>query len=210
MFWITLKIFEASPFLISNVHYHSGIFLQNYLDKNKLKFNKTDSKLLKNIILLKEYEKAKKYISKIISRMHVKTINNRNIKLKNEKMIGEASYSKSYKNITDSKTDKSNFSSTLKRDMTTIGKISTSIHSKIRNINKIITLCLSEKILEKVNGLELKDVIIKYFQKYFIMNENDKFSYIQFANNGKKTVYFKAEQLDYFLLKIQKTKILLN
>jgi len=83
--WITLKMFETSPFLLSNVHYHSGIFLQNYLDKNKLKFNKTDSKLLKNIILLKEYEKAKKYISKIISRMHVKTINNRNIKLKNEK-----------------------------------------------------------------------------------------------------------------------------
>ena len=129
--WITLKIFETSPFLISNVHYHSGIFLQNYLDKNKLKFNKTDSKLLKNIILLKEYEKAKKYISKIISRMHVKTINNRNIKLKNEKMIGEASYSTSYKNKTDSKTDKSNFSSTLKRDMVTIGRISTSIHSKI-------------------------------------------------------------------------------
>ena len=38
------------------------------------------------------------------------------------------------------------------------------------------------------------------------MNENDKFSFIQFANNGKKTIYFKAEQLDYFLLKIQKTK----
>ena len=38
------------------------------------------------------------------------------------------------------------------------------------------------------------------------MNESDKFSFIQFANNGKKTVYFKMEQLDYFLLKIQKTK----
>ena len=65
---------------------------------------------------------------------------------------------------------------------------------------------MSEKVLKKVNGLELKDVIIKYFQKYFAMNENDKFSFIQFANNGKKTVYFKMEQLDYFLLKIQKTK----
>ena len=38
------------------------------------------------------------------------------------------------------------------------------------------------------------------------MNENDKFSFVQFANNGKKTVYFKPEQLDYFLLKIQKAK----
>ena len=86
------------------------------------------------------------------------------------------------------------------------GKITSSFHYKYKNINKIITLCLSEKILEKVNGLELKDVIIKYFQKYFIMNENDKFSFIQFANNGKKTVYFKMENLDYFLLKIQKAK----
>ena len=62
------------------------------------------------------------------------------------------------------------------------GKISSSIYMKNRNLNKIITLCLSEKVLKKVNGLELKDVIIKYFQKYFIMNENDKFSFIQFAN----------------------------
>ena len=52
--------------------------------------------------------------------------------------------------------------------------------------------------------MELKDVIMKYFQKYFVLNENDKFSYIQFANNGKKTLFFKLEQLDSFLLKIQK------
>ena len=86
------------------------------------------------------------------------------------------------------------------------GKISSSFYNKNRNLNKIITLCLSEKVLKNVNGLELKDVIIKYFQKYFIMNESDKFSFIQFANNGKKTVHFKMEQLDYFILKIQKTK----
>ena len=87
-----------------------------------------------------------------------------------------------------------------------MGGKSLSFHYKNKNLNKIITLCLSEKILEKINGLELKDVIIKYFEKYFIMNENDKFSFIQFANNGKKTVYFKMEKLDYFLLKIQKVK----
>ena len=52
--------------------------------------------------------------------------------------------------------------------------------------------------------MELKDVILKYFQKYFVLNENDKFSFIQFANNGKKTLFFKLEQLDSFLLKIQK------
>jgi hypothetical protein len=122
----------------------------------------------------------------------------------NEKLLSDTNHSTSHKK-SDAKTEKSIFSSTLKKEMAT-GKISTSFHYKNKNLNKIITLCISEKVLKKVNGLELKDVIIKYFQKYFAMNENDKFSFIQFANNGKKTVYFKMEQLDYFLLKIQKTK----
>ena len=54
--WIILKIFETSPFLLTNVHYHSSIFIQNYLEKNKLKLNKADSKFLTNTALLKEYE----------------------------------------------------------------------------------------------------------------------------------------------------------
>ena len=204
--WIILKIFETSPFLLTNVHYHSSIFIQNYLEKNKLKLNKADSKFLTNTALLKEYEKAKKYFSKIISRMKIKNRHIKNIYAKDDnKTIGESIYSTSFNNKTGSKTEKSNFSSTFKREMAT-SKISTSFHYKNKNLCKIITLCISEKILEKVNGLEFKDVIIKYFQKYFIMNENDKFSYIQFAHNGKKTVYFKMEQLDYFLLKIEKTK----
>ena len=45
---------------------------------------------------------------------------------------------------------------------------------------------MSEKILDKLNGLEFKDVLIKYFEKYYIMDEYDKFSFIQFADNGKK------------------------
>ena len=46
--------------------------------------------------------------------------------------------------------------------------------NKYRRFNKNITLCLSERILENLNGQEFKDVLIKYFQKYFIPNENDK------------------------------------
>jgi hypothetical protein len=154
---------------------------------------------------LKEYEKAKKYFAKIIPRMNIKNMNINKRSYLSEKMLSETNHSTSYKTKSEVKTEKSLFSSTLKKEMQT-GRVSTSFHLKNKNINKIITLCLSEKILKKVNGLELKDVIIKYFQKYFAMNENDKFSFIQFANNGKKTVYFKMEQLDYFLLKIQKTK----
>ena len=201
--WIGLKIFETSPFIISNVHYYSGIFIQNYLE-SKVKWNKSD--IIKSNILSKEYDKIKKYICKIIPRMNIKNINNKKKKILNENYITDtASFSTSIKNKTESKTEKSLFSSTYKREMAT-GKISSSFYNKNRNLNKIITLCLSEKVLKNVNGLELKDVIIKYFQKYFIMNESDKFSFIQFANNGKKTVHFKMEQLDYFILKIQKTK----
>ena len=203
--WIILKIFETSPFLINNVHFHSGCFIQSYLDKNKLKFNKADKKILTNTFLMKEFEKTKKFFSKSISRMSVKNIYNKNNMQGKERMIGDSSYSTSHKNKTESKTDKSNFSSTFKKETAT-GKINSTFHLKNKNLNKIITLCLSEKILKKVNGLELKDVIIKYFQKYFDINKNDKFSFIQFANNGKKTIYFKQEKLDYFLEKIQKTK----
>ena len=198
--WINLKIFETSPFIISNVHYYSGIFLQNYLEKNKIKVNKLEYKFL-----LKEYDKAKKYISKFIQRMSIKNINSRKQIIVKENYISDStSFSTSIRNKTESKTDKSMFSSTFKREIAT-GKIST-LYTKNKNLNKIITLCLSEKVLNNVNGLELKDIIIKYFQKYFIMNENDKFNFIQFSNNGKKTIHLKMEQLDYFILKILKTK----
>jgi hypothetical protein len=202
--WIILKIFETSPFLISNVHYNSGLFLLNYLfvERNKSKIQKNEQK---SQIILKEYDKAKKYFAKIIPRMNIKNMNVNKRSYLSEKMLSETNHSTSYRTKSEVKTEKSLFSSTLKKELQT-GRVSSSFHIKNRNINKIITLCLSEKILKKVNGLELKDVIIKYFQKYFAMNENDKFSFIQFANNGKKTVYFKMEQLDYFLLKIQKTK----
>ena len=199
--WINLKIFETSPFIISNVHYYCGIFLQNNLEKYKLKINKLDHKFL-----LKEYDKAKKYFSKVIPRINIKNINSRKKRLESEQYITDsASYSTSIRNKTESKTDKSMFSSTFKREMAT-GKISSLYYSKNKNVNKIITLCLSEKVLKNVNGSELKDIIIKYFQKYFIMNKNDKFNFIQFSNNGKKTIHLKMEQLDYFILKIQKAK----
>ena len=205
--WIIFKIFETSPFLIGNVHYYSGMFIQNYLEKNKImKLAKSEGKFSKNSFLSKEYKKAKKYFGKIVSRMSIKNMNINKKSYLSEKLLSETNHSTSYKTKkSENKTEKSIFSSNFKKELQT-GKVSTSFHIRNKNMNKIITLCISEKVFKKVNGLELKDVIIKYFQKYFTMNENDKFSFIQFANNGKKTVFFNMEQLDYFLLKIQKTK----
>ena len=201
--WINLKIFETSPFIIGNIHYKSGLSLQTYLEKNKLKLNKSEMKSIKNIAL-KEIDKTKKYFSKLIPRINAKYLNSNRKSFLYEKMQSDTSLSNSHRTKTDEKTSKSNLSSNLKKDYQT-GKSSFFVSVK-KNINKIITLCVSEKIFNKVCGMELKDVIIKYFQKYFVFNENDKFNYIQFANNGKKTVYFKMEKLDSFLLKIQKAK----
>ena len=201
--WINLKIFETSPFIIGNIHYTSGLTLQTFLEKNKLKLTKSEMKHIKGASI-KIIEKAKKYFSKLIPRINAKYLNINKKNLLYEKMLSDNSHSTSFKTRSEDVTSKSNLSSNLRKDYLT-GKSSFAMNLK-KNINKIITLCVSEKIFKKVNGMELKDVIIKYFQKYFVLNENDKFSFIQFASNGKKTVYFKMEQLDSFLLKIQKAK----
>ena len=201
--WINLKLFETSPFIIGNVHYSSGLSVQNYLEKNKLKLTKSEAKSIKGIAI-KQMEKTKKYFSKLIPRINAKYLNLNKKTFLSEKMLLDTSHSTSFKTKIEDKDIKSDLSSNLKKDYQT-GKSSFFMSVK-KNFNKIITVCLSEKILNKINGIELKDVIIKYFQKYFVYNENDKFNFIQFANNGKKTVYFKMEQLDSFLLKIQKAK----
>ena len=204
--WIILKIFETSPIIFSNVHYHSGINLINFFDRNKTKMNKYEQNFYKNANLMKEFDKIKKIFVKINSRLYIKNSSNKN-KRSNTKKIGDSDYMTSNKTptISESVTDRSKISSNLKKENIT-SRISTAFMNKNRKLNKIITLCLSEKILEKLNGQEFKDVLIKYFQKYFIQNENDKFSFIQFANNGKKTISIKLEPLNNFLLKFQKTK----
>ena len=202
--WIIIKIFETSPFLLSNIHYQSAFNILNYLEKNKMKITKAEIKNISKTILVKQYKKSKRYYSKIISRMNIKKINNKSIEETIEKNSIDNSNSTSFKTKIDSKLEKSNYSSTFRRDAVT-GKITTSLNAKRKNLNKIITICLMEKILKKVNGLELKDVLIKNIMKYFETNENDKFSFIQFATNGKKTVFIKEEPLNDFIQKIFKT-----
>ena len=77
-----------------------------------------------------------------------------------------------------------------------------------RNRYKNITLCLSEKLLQEINGDELKDVIIKYYKKCFLNGtEDDKFSFIQFSCNGKKTISMKSDSFDIFLQKLETNKL---
>ena len=206
--WIILKIFESSPFLLSNIHYHAGINLLNFLGKNKTKMNKYQHNFYKNTFTMKESEKTKKNYMKIISRLYTKNSSSKN-QLASTERIGDNSsfYSKSgnSQSFYESITERNKVSSHLKKD-TKSSRISTLFHNENKRMNKIINICLSEKILEKINGPELKDVLIKYFQKYFVLKDNDKFSFIQFATNGKKTASFKLEYLTHFLTKFQKTK----
>ena len=76
-----------------------------------------------------------------------------------------------------------------------------------RNKNKNITLCVSEKTTANINGEELKDVLVKFFQKCFSNStDEDKFTFIQFSYNGKKTITIKSETLDFFLQKLESNK----
>ena len=205
--WINFRIFETSPFLLSNVHYHAGISLHTFLDKNKTRMNKFDQNFYKNAKMMKAYDKTKKYYGKISSRLYNKNVNQNSNKRMTTDKIGESHYTSSNftSTITESVTDRSKISSNLKKEMVT-SKVSTAFHNRNRKLNKTVTFCISEKILEKIDGQEFKDVLIKYFEKYFVMNENDKFSFIKFSDNGKKTAFFKPEPLNYFLLKFQKAK----
>lgn len=81
-----------------------------------------------------------------------------------------------------------------------------SLRSINKNTFKTITVCISEKVLTKINGPELKDVLIKYMQKYFSDNSNDRFSFIQFSVNGKATAFIKPEKLDVYIKQLQKMK----
>jgi hypothetical protein len=59
-----------------------------------------------------------------------------------------------------------------------------------------------------MNGDELKDVIIKFFKKCFSNGiEEDKFGFIQFSCNGKKTISIKSDSIEIFLQKLEMNKM---
>ena len=75
----------------------------------------------------------------------------------------------------------------------------------INYLQRIENLYL-QKILGIINGEELKNIIINYLEKFYSKNENDKFSFIQYALNGKKTVFFQPCSSNEFIAKFHKSK----
>ena len=82
-----------------------------------------------------------------------------------------------------------------------------SFYHLTRNRNKNFILCISEKYIKSINGDELKYILIQFFKKFFNNNnEEDKFSFIQFSYNGKKTISIKSQLLEIFLQKLESNK----
>ena len=73
-------------------------------------------------------------------------------------------------------------------------------------MNKNITICILENILEKINFENLKNVLIKFLKKYFTQNEKDTFTFIQFGLNGLKTKLFVSQSLNKFIEKFNTVK----
>ena len=173
--WLILKIFETSPFIFPTIHLECSNIIQSclkYPDKNN-----------------RHKDKYKKVFNKISGRLIVRRNNSRkaaniNDKYNNNSSMAGSNPSSSIKGYA------SNLrSSSRSIDFTTLKGLGSYVTHKKENYykNKTIILCVSEKIVPRLNGMEIKDVLIKFFQKCFINNETDKFGFIQFSNNGKKT-----------------------
>ena len=193
--WILMKMIETSPFVFNNIHFQACFLLYNSMIKIENSYN----------IPLRQIDKYKKRINKMFSRISIRIFNyDKKINsdsLSNIKNINFASiHSEAYTyvnnaNISFNNVNIKNNSKNLKinKDMYT-SRLSLSISSLYnlsKNRHKNISLCISEKLIQGINRDELKDVIIKFFKKCFL-NEENEFSFIQFSYNGKKTLTIKS------------------
>ena len=212
--WILMKMIETSPFVFNMIHFQASFLLCKCL-------NQIDSS---NNLPFRQIDKYKKKINKMFNRINVRLLYTKE-KITNKDFSGY-SYTNnkvSIPSLTNTQVTTMNVSldnlgnntNNLKRltrnkEMIT-NKFSLSISSLnnyTRNHFKNITLCVSEKLLVEINGEELKDVIIKFFKKCFSNGiEEDKFGFIQFSYNGKKTISIKSDNLSMFLQKLEGNKM---
>ena len=150
---------------------------------------------------MKEYDKIKKRFTKIVSRLYAKTLSNKNKKKINVRST-ENNLTKSIKNQTIKENNISKLSSNL--NASKYKSIYTT--KKNRVLNKNITICILENILETINFYEFKDVLINLLKKYFKTNEKDTFSFAQFGLNGLNTKFFLAQPLNQFINKLNNVK----
>ena len=209
--WILMKMIENCPFIFNNIHYQACFLLNNCLRQLESNYN----------IPPRQIDKYRKNINKMLSRIITRLLNkekNINKELRLNTGGGTTTNLTSHPSIVNTQVNSiamtDNFLNNLKKlsnkkELYT-NKLNASLTSSNllnRNKYKNITLCISEKIIMNINGEELKDVLIKFFQKCFSNStEDDKFAFIQFSYNGKKTISIKSEPLDSFLQKLESNK----
>ncbi len=175
--WIILQIFNTSPFLIETIHNEA-------------------SKLLISSLRYIEKNKKKLEIVPKLKKFYYKQLSRINFRLKVT--------SKEERNSVFSSIRK--FSSLFMNSAVATQSMHIVSQNNVRNVRKEITICVSEKTIEKECGVELKDVIVKYLQKFFENNDRDTFSFVQFAKNGKIPIHFKPQKLSHLINKIQTNK----
>ena len=208
--WILMKMIETCPFVFNSIHFQACLLLYNSLSQIENSFN----------LPLRQTDKYKKRINKMLARINVRLYNkekNGSIDPRNNpnNLTSIPSTTNSHINNLSFSIENVGLASNLKKltkskEMAT-NKYSISVHSInhfLRSRYKTITLCISEKVIAEINGDELKDVIIKFFKKCFSNGiEDDKFSFIQFSCNGKKTISIKSDSLEIFLQKLEVNKM---
>ena len=191
--WIISKIFETSPFILSNVHYSAGIHIMKFLEKNKNIISRYNNNIFD---CSKRYDRFKKYYNKILSRLYEKNF------IDNDSKKGEKNTKKN-KNQTFKENTKS-----FKCKSTLYSTKTKSIYNiKNLRLKKNITICINENINGKIKWDEFKDVMIKFLKKYFTNNEDDKFGFVQFGINGLITKSFLSKPLNQIISYLYKTKI---
>ena len=205
--WILMKIIETSPFVFDNLHFQVCYLLTNCL-------NKIDN--MKDVPF-RQIDKYQNKINKIFARINARLFNKKG-NIKSDKYTNNSIILNNQINnmsISDNIINTSKSKHKLPKNKEIYSKYSNkkslSINSFFhiqRNRNKNIILCISEKYIKHIKGDEFKYIIIKFMKKFFNNNKNeDKFSFIQFSYNGKKTISIKSNSLRIFLQKLESNKI---
>ena len=207
--WILMKMIETSPFIFNNINFQVCSLFYNCLNQ------------IENIykLPLRQTDKNKKKINKMLRRINVrlynkeKNINLKNNSIMNNKISVETNTQSNNLNISMGYYNSIHNSKTLNKNKEMItNKISmplSKLNNLVKNEYKNITLCISEKLLQDVNGGVLKDFLIKCYKKCFYndIEDNNKFSFIQFSFNGKRTITIKSKTLEIFLQKLESDKL---
>lgn len=203
--FLCFKIFETSPFLHKTIHMEASYLLCKILKDLKADYSVTSNmgegsggtgglniKLRKKTSDVQEISKIKhlldkksKLFDKIYSRLMIKSTIIKKKDLNNSTSTNNATTYKETKAINTNFGNDALF---------------------INNSSKEIIICLSENVIKSFKGSELQDVITKYLQEFFINNENDFFSFIQFSSIGSKTIYLKQLAINEYIQKLKFNK----